>query len=92
MSLLLKALNLVDAALAGRRSRRVARDLAFGPAPRQQLDLYAPRQAEPGRPVLVFFYGGNWDSGDKHDYAFAGRAFATELDAQLARSVANVAG
>jgi acetyl esterase/lipase len=76
MSLLLKALNLIDAALAGGSTRRVARDLAYGAEPRQKLDIHAPRQGAAGRPVLVFFYGGNWDSGDRHDYAFVGRAFA----------------
>ena len=76
MSFLLKALNLLDAAMAGRSARRVASDLAYGAAPRQRLDIYAPRGEAPNRPVLVFFYGGNWDSGDRQDYAFAGRAFA----------------
>ena len=76
MSFLLKSLNLLDAALAGRAARRVARDLAYGAAPRQKLDIYAPRGGAANRPVLVFFYGGNWDSGDKHDYGFVGRAFA----------------
>ena len=76
MSFLLKTLNLFDATLAGRSVRRVARDLPFGPAARQRLDLYAPRRAGASRPILVFFYGGNWDSGEKQDYAFAGRAFA----------------
>jgi acetyl esterase/lipase len=76
MSFLLKALNLIDGALAKGGTRRVARDLAYGPQPRQKLDVYAPKGGAAGRPVLVFFYGGNWDSGDKHDYAFAGRALA----------------
>lgn len=76
MSFLLKALNLVDSALAGRSTRRVASDMAYGAAPRQRLDIYAPRQGAAHRPALVFFYGGNWDSGEKRDYAFAGRAFA----------------
>ncbi len=77
MAFLLKALNFLDAMLAGRASVRTARDVPFGAQPRQRLDVYAPRQgAAGGRPVLVFFYGGNWDSGDRHDYAFVGRAFA----------------
>ena len=76
MSFLLKALNLLDAAMAGRSARRVARDLAYGPAPRQRVDIHAPRRGARNRPVLVFFYGGNWDSGEKADYAFVGRAFA----------------
>ena len=76
MSFLLKALNALDAILSGRGAKRVARDVPFGPRPRRRLDIYAPRTGGTGRPVLVFCYGGNWDSGDKHDYAFAGRAFA----------------
>ena len=76
MSFLLKALNLLDGTLAGRSARRVARDLAYGAAARQKLDIYAPHGGAANRPVLVFFYGGNWDSGDRQDYAFAGRAFA----------------
>ena len=73
---LLKALNLLDLALARRTTRRVARDVAYGPEPRQRLDIYAPRAGDGNRPVLVFFYGGNWDSGDRQDYGFVGRAFA----------------
>jgi acetyl esterase/lipase len=76
MSFLLKALNLLDAALSPGAAMLTARDVPFGADARRRLDIYAPRQGGAGRPVLVFFYGGNWDSGDKHDYAFVGRAFA----------------
>jgi acetyl esterase/lipase len=76
MGFLLKALNLLDAALSPRAGLRVARDVPFGPHPRQRLDIHAPRESASGRPVLVFFYGGNWDSGDRQDYGFVGRAFA----------------
>lgn len=76
MSFLLKVLNLLDAAWPGPRVRRLVRDVTYGAAPRRRLDIYAPGEGAANRPVLVFFYGGNWDSGDKHDYAFAGRAFA----------------
>jgi acetyl esterase/lipase len=76
MSFLLKALNLLDAAMATRSTRRVAGGVAYGAAPRQKLDIYAPRRGGAKRPVLVFIYGGNWDSGEKQDYGFAGRAFA----------------
>ena len=76
MSFLLKALNLLDAAMAGRLARRAASNVAYGAAPRQKLDIHVPRSGGANRPVLVFFYGGNWDSGEKQDYAFAGRTFA----------------
>jgi acetyl esterase/lipase len=76
MSFLLRALNRLDALLSPGAAKRVARDVPFGTHPRQRLDIYAPRNGTPPRPVLVFFYGGNWDSGDRQDYGFVGRAFA----------------
>jgi len=58
---------------------RGARDVAFGPRPRQRLDVYAPRHAkgEAAAPVAVFFYGGSWDSGRKQDYNWVGQALAS---------------
>jgi acetyl esterase/lipase len=56
----------------------VLRDAAFGPDPRQRLDLYAPKTRPSGRlPVIVFFYGGSWSSGTKDGYAFVGQALAS---------------
>lgn len=59
-------------------SRRVAADLRYGDHPRQQLDLYAPRGSPAGGalPVMLFLYGGSWNSGAKEGYAFVGRALA----------------
>ena len=54
---------------------RVARDLPYGDDPRQKMDVYAPAQAT-NLPVLVFFYGGGWDSGDRKDYGWAAQALA----------------
>lgn len=54
-------------------------DVAYGPDPRQRLDLYAP--AQPPRtpvPLLVFFYGGAWNSGRRQDYAWVGQALAAQ--------------
>lgn len=59
-----------------RGSRKVARDVPFGPAPRQQLDIYAPRHASGPVPVVFFIYGGSWMDGDRRNYDFAGRALA----------------
>lgn len=56
-------------------ARRVARDLAYGDHPRQRFDLYAPTGDGPW-PVLVFFYGGNWDSGERGLYGWAAQALA----------------
>lgn len=59
---------------------RVAKDQAFAPGPRGTLDVYAPREARADAklPVIVFFYGGSWNSGSKDGYAFAGRALAAQ--------------
>jgi acetyl esterase/lipase len=60
----------------------VARDLAYGPDPRQRLDLYVPDGLKAGSkslaPVLLFFYGGSWQSGSKAQYRAFGEAFASE--------------
>ena len=57
---------------------RAGRDIAYGPDPRQRLDVYTPKGGAAGAPVLVFFYGGGWDSGRRQDYAFAGQALAAQ--------------
>lgn len=57
---------------------RSARGLAYGPGPRQTLDVYAPHQAagQAALPVAVFFYGGSWDTGRRQDYNWVGQALA----------------
>jgi acetyl esterase/lipase len=61
-------------------SKLVARDLAFAGGERGKLDLYAPKGASAGAklPVIVFFYGGSWSSGEKEGYGFVGRALAAQ--------------
>jgi acetyl esterase/lipase len=44
------------------------RGVAYGPNPRQKLDVYRPAGGE-GHPVIVFFYGGGFSSGDRGPYA-----------------------
>ena len=56
----------------------VHRDLVYGPAPRENLDIYVPDGLIAPAPVLLFFYGGNWDSGSKDLYLAFGQAFASE--------------
>ncbi|WP_425991951.1 alpha/beta hydrolase [Brevundimonas sp. TWP2-3-2] len=58
--------------------RRVARDLDYGADPRQRFDIYAPDVAGLSLPVLVFFYGGGWDSGAKDLYGWAAQALAAQ--------------
>jgi acetyl esterase/lipase len=51
--------------------------IAYGDDPRQKLDVYVPHQPMPGAPVVVFFYGGSWNSGSRLDYSFVGEALAS---------------
>ena len=50
-------------------------DLAYAPGPRHGVDVYAPVGAQRA-PVLVFFYGGGWRSGDRAIYRFLGATLA----------------
>lgn len=54
-------------------------DVAFGSLPRQRLDIYRPAAAAPpgGWPVVVFFYGGSWNRGERAQYGFVGAALAS---------------
>lgn len=52
-------------------------DIAYGDDPRQRLDVYTPRKASAPAPVVVFFYGGSWNKGERADYAFVGSALAS---------------
>jgi len=62
-----------------RASARVAQGVAFGAGERLRLDVYAPRTAATRpRPVILFFYGGSWNSGRRQAYAFAARALAAQ--------------
>ena len=50
--------------------------LSYGASVRHKLDIYAPDNVSASAPVVVFFYGGNWVSGERDNYAFVGRALA----------------
>jgi acetyl esterase/lipase len=59
-------------------ARLAVRDAPFGPDPRQRIDVYVPKaQPDRPRPIIVFFYGGSWNSGTKSGYSFVGRALAS---------------
>jgi arylformamidase len=62
---------------------RVARDLRYGPGPKETLDLFLP--AGPARGTFVFLHGGYWRALDKADFGFVATPFVA---AEIA--VANV--
>ncbi len=72
----LEWLDIVDRMVPGGGGRRVARDVAYGPDGRHKLDIYAPRAAAGPLPIVLFFYGGYWRSGQRQDYRFIGSALA----------------
>ena len=59
-------------------------NLPYGDELRQKLDVYLPLPASSGKPasnngtpMVVFFYGGSWSSGERADYRFVGEALAS---------------
>jgi acetyl esterase/lipase len=53
----------------------VTHDVAYGDVPRQKLDVYRPAGAGLA-PVVVFLYGGAWNSGSKAMYPFVAATLA----------------
>ena len=65
-------------ALAPRDTATVTADVAYADGDRRKLDIWRPAAAAPagGWPVVVFFYGGTWNQGDRAEYRFVGEALA----------------
>jgi acetyl esterase/lipase len=63
--------------LSSSAESQVTANLAYGAGLRQKLDVYAPRASNGSAPVVLFFYGGNWNTGNRADYAFVGHALAS---------------
>lgn len=56
-------------------------NLAYGADARNKLDVYIPDQLREPRqpvPIVVFFHGGGWNSGNKSYYKFVGAALAEQ--------------
>ena len=52
-----------------------ATDLSYGPEARQKLDVYRPQGGQQA-PVMLFWYGGSWQHGNKGYYQFVGQSLA----------------
>jgi acetyl esterase/lipase len=63
--------------LVSRAGYRIHRGVAFGTEPRQKLDIYVPSGLKAPAAVVLFFYGGGWQSGARADYLAFGQAFAS---------------
>jgi acetyl esterase/lipase len=57
-------------------------NIAYGNLSRQKLDVYKPighiDNNKQKTPVIIFYYGGSWDSGNKSDYKFVAEAFTSK--------------
>jgi acetyl esterase/lipase len=70
-------LTLINAIEKLTSNHEVTANIAYGKQPWQKLDLHTPIISNKHDiPVLVFFYGGSWDTGKKEQYYFAAAAFA----------------
>jgi len=50
--------------------------IAYGADTRRQMDVYVPHGLTAPAPVLLFFYGGSWQTGQRQDYRALGQTFA----------------
>jgi acetyl esterase/lipase len=66
---------MLNATIPGWHYTRIT-DQAYGTQPRQKLDVYRPKNAQSNTPIVIFFYGGDWQSGSKGDYEFVGAALS----------------
>jgi acetyl esterase/lipase len=69
-------------ALVPTATHSVLADQAYGSDPRQRFDLYRPAAIShpapaAGYPLVVFFYGGSWNRGERADYRFVAEALAS---------------
>ncbi|QJR17448.1 alpha/beta hydrolase [Pelagibacterium halotolerans] len=51
--------------------------IAYAGGPRGKLDVYVQQNPKGNAPVLMFVYGGGWSRGERWEYDFVGRAFAS---------------
>lgn len=53
--------------------------VSYGELPRQKMDIYVPKaNTQVKRKVVVFFYGGSWESGAREDYKFVGETLTSK--------------
>jgi acetyl esterase/lipase len=55
-------------------------DIPYEAGDRHTLDVYTPKaqqSSDAPRPLVVFFYGGSWQTGNRQDYLFVGEALAS---------------
>lgn len=56
----------------------VQHNIAYAPGARRMMDVYRPTHATGPLPLVLFIYGGSWDSGSKDDYKFVAAPLARQ--------------
>ena len=65
-------------ALVPESGLKTTKAIPYGPGERRRLDVYVPANPPTTpRPVIVFYYGGGWDSGSREDYLFVAEALTS---------------
>ncbi|MES0872823.1 alpha/beta hydrolase [Sinimarinibacterium thermocellulolyticum] len=62
--------------MASEEGYKLAENLPYERSRALDADVYYPPQASDA-PIIVFFYGGRWQQGDKAEYRFVGQALAS---------------
>jgi acetyl esterase/lipase len=57
---------------------QVHQGIAYGSDPRQKFDIYVPDGLHAPAPVILFLYGGSWQSGRRQDYKAFGQAMTSK--------------
>lgn len=70
------AIALAGSTGAGFCATQVLLDVAYGPDPKQRLDVYVPEASSGKRRAVLLMHGGGWVSGDKGAYGSIARADA----------------
>lgn len=59
-------------------SYKLSKNHQYGPLAEQTLDIYAPKTPRTNAPLVMFVYGGSWNSGNKDIYKFIAQAFTAQ--------------
>ncbi len=72
------SLDQVDSLFGREREARLVAMKRYGEHPAQKFELFVPDGVSPpgGFPLVAFYHGGGWRSGDPHDYRFIARTLA----------------
>lgn len=71
-------LNMIDRIAGGTRDVERVHRVAIGESLQQKVLVYRTPDNGSSKPVLIFFHGGSWRSGNPDDYGFIARALVPE--------------